>query len=445
MRVVVILLMSMVALWTQSSALYSQSITVAGYWVAPAGDNAGLCTESLTDPGVYLTMKRAAICMTAAARKMYVKGNLGTYTGSNHRIDVQILPAGSFASGTDALNLTTIMAVPGEPMPVIRVDNWFTTYISFQRNWFTIHGLRINDIDNTTPGSCAIQLTGGDHHVTIEDNYIENSFNMSICAHVQSGNPASQGHHLTIQRNEIVGHGRSGCGYGYYGGYDDLLFQDNIVRDGVCGYIQVYEDVVGFNADRAIIRRNRFSGLAGAPGFQGNFIGQCFGVVIKGNASQVYRNTIDLRNCAAAGTSGSGIQSGYQSNASAVVYHNVIFGAKSYGVYCGLFGGLGCTAYNNIVTENAGGPFRVDSGTQTQDHNWTTGTVLTCLTSYTVFTQIAGSPCINAGRVIVGFSTTTLGQDGTYFGTAPDIGSVESGSDTTAPAPPTGVVVTRVY
>jgi parallel beta-helix repeat protein len=144
----------------------------------------------------------------------------------------------------------------------------------------------------------------------------------------------------------------------------------------------------------------------------------------------------------------------------AKIFNNVAYGNAAAGIACGIFstGSLSCNISNNLTTNNAGGSIVLyNSWTNTGSNNACTAAescgntpklTITGLTSCTVsttdFHQKSGSLCIGQGRTL---TEVTVDYEGTARTTPYDIGVDETGGvvpDTTPPAAPTGVFVSKL-
>lgn len=199
---------------------------------------------------------------------------------------------------------------------------------------------------------------------------------------------------------------------------------------------------------------NTLPGSASDSGLQFNCSGSpCTGVVIRESSfhdnaeagtfpnltgAQIYRNTFCNNGTGDIEFWGTGISNNK-------VYHNTHCGSSATAVmFVGYVQGTisGNEVKNNILlaTTNAlycyygwspGGGVDQCSNISTTATNITTGAITDYTVSATDYHLKIGSTAINAGTIISGFSTTSAGQPGTYFGALPDIGRYETGGEVT--------------
>jgi hypothetical protein len=388
----------------------------ATYYVAsaPTGSDARSCATAQSALTPKATLASVWTCLTSGAGDtLHIKGNL-----------TETFNAPSLKTGTPSAYTT----IEGDGVSSTTLTGHFyigdaTTYMIFQD--FTINNN--NNIDDTlVPGSLA------GHHIIIRRMHITNARGQGILA------PTS---FTTVQDTEIDLTGLTGSNgaHGmYFQGTDNLVernYVHDIRGDGYC--IQAVHDGSGGKTDRTIIRQNRCLSSTTS------------GISSDGDDSQIYRNIVS-------GVNIHGIVCGYGTCLRTKIYHNVIYNNGGAGILLAFGGATNVEVRNNLVTANGSAEFANNSGaTGVVVANNACTTSEACGTSPLFITNIqsctnpppdftlkaSDSLCANAGAIISGFSTLTAGQPGTYNGSAPDIGYLESGADTTPPAAPTGLIV----
>jgi parallel beta-helix repeat protein len=406
------------------SVLTAAATAEAGttYWVDSAnGNDANPCSDidGPTDPGVYKqTPLRAWTDCMVGGDTLHLKASAIGYEGLNSP------PLRNGAPGAETI-------IEGEGAASTMITGGPIYFGSSAASYVIVQDLWI--VDNIYSGG---NLAAD--HVTLRRSKISFSGSAQNDCIIQGAAFA------TIEDNELTGCGVEGTNqqHGIYQQGPDALIQRNYfhdMRSGMIGYvIQCYHSGVGAS-DRCKILDNRIESSTGK------------GIVMDGVDNEVRRNTITGM---ALETLLCGYPEGDQGCQRAQIDHNVITGGGSTAIVIGRFGaGHDSSVRNNLVTGNGGGIAIEDATGVSVSNNactdaescGTTGKqTITDLTACTMsaadFTLRDGSPCVDTGTIISGYSTTDPGQPGSYTGTFPDIGFRES-PDNSPPASPSNLTV----
>lgn len=380
-----------------------------------------------------------------------------------HRIWLQTDDGNAgFVSGTLG-NETVIQGAPGGAKPVINIPGWFKTNDSVPasvRNHFQIKNLIVDGTGGTDVGGGELQLEGA--HILVEGVEIRNTCRHGIAGFpVEASTPGSVLHHLTV-RNSLIHHTNkcdpsqggslsSGNGYGIYMTFHDATVEGTEFHH-ITAAIQFTSSQTGNTVPRPRFSNNRVYDLQPSSG------NSCWGVAYEGIDAQIVGNWIDGTTCTLG--SGTGIQI-YGNNGK--IANNTILGfpnGKSITI-----GDNGTTRTGTVMTNNHffganGVLFALAGSTFTWTHNAcatahtcaTSGkvnlsSITTCLVSSTnARLHALPNPCANGGTTPP--TPFTVDQDGTSVpkGSGYPIGAFElnEGGDTTPPAAPTGVVVSKL-
>jgi hypothetical protein len=444
------------------------------YWASPNGNDSGTCTSSATDPGVYLTIGRAAVCATTSPWIIYLKS--GTYSQSTHLIDTQqgARHSSTFVSGISAVNPNIVRTAPGETRAVITARNGLNGWVQLYhtgtpnpaRNYITFKEFVY---DGLTVPEQGLYLTGA--NLTLEDCEVRNTLKHSIFSGVVVGSDGSRtfpssGH--VIRRCELHHTQQS---YAWYGGARNSIFENNTCHNVRSACLQYQYD-----HSNGIVRNNYIHTIAinalGDNQCNGMYVAQKYnaaGVDTAGASGvQFYNNIVDLRNCPS-GSGSSGVQ--ISRAPGMLIANNVFIGARLYGLYFVFGNTIGANISNNIMLQSLSRHIFVDSGsagtTYTVSHNAceTTSTnancgtnsngttdankktiaiITNCTVSTTDFHLHSNVPnlCKDGGTTV---SAVTTDYEGTARpqGAAYDIGVDEFpvSVDTQPPAAPTGLTV----
>jgi hypothetical protein len=256
--------MFVVFLFLLSLVFAPSAMGQAVYWASPTGNDSGTCTSSATDPGVYLTIGRAAVCATTSPWIIYMKGTLGTYSQSTHLIDTQqgARHSNTFVSGTSEASRNFVRTAPGEPWAVITARNGLNGWVQIYhtgtpnpaRNYITIKEFVY---DGLTVPEQGLYLTGA--NLTLEDCEIRNTIKHSVFAGVTTGSEQtanrafpSSGH--VIRRCELH---HTQTSYAYYGGARNSIFENNTCHNVRSACLQYQYD-----HSNGIVRNNYIHTIA---------------------------------------------------------------------------------------------------------------------------------------------------------------------------------------
>jgi hypothetical protein len=441
---------------------YSHLGFATTYWAAPNGthDVSGTSTfcqtiSGTSPPSAYGTIGAAAACAKVAGDIVNIRGNMGAYSGNNHRIktdNTSMTPTYALASGTSTAP-TIIQGAPGDPRPLLNIPDWFTIYVRTsstfaRRDYITIRNLKIDAFGGSDNGGGAIQMSGGMNN-TIDSVEITRWSGSAFAGFYDSGGTADcQSLRFLTIKNSYFHHAQSnGTGLNqyaiYYNGCDATI-ENNEFAYTIGGGIQVYySGGKPKNAARAIIRGNYIHHVQMTNIERPGGGWQCWGMALDGESDQVTRNIVDLPNCDSRTTSGSGIAHGYSSPAgNVVITNNTIINTRGYPLEVGVFNSnaVNYKVQNNILFTPYTSSTLISyaSAVVTKDHNaCNNGSTLcgsfmvplsnvdTCTVSTTDLHLKNGSPCIDKG--------VSVGE--AFAGLAPDIGRYEFGSGTSASAP----------
>lgn len=422
------------------------SYAYTAYWAAPAGSNTIACTSidstsNTSDPGTYATIGRAANCATAPGDHVVLKGTLGNYTSSNHRIKVG--PTGNvtgFVSGSSDTNRTTIETAPNEPRAVI-IASWGGVVLFFDpphhRDWILINRL---DIDNLgIAGNEPIIMLSG-HDLRVANSRLVNASGSAIQERSVAGTPeADPNYNHEILHNYICNTGVSdGNGYAVYASAQHTVIDGN----ELC---QNRGRAVQFTTAHHVVHNPVFTNNYVHDGILSNQPGTtrtCSGVSFNGINAIAVGNIIDLSTCPS-GTFPTDGLTFFGAAQNSLAYKNTLV-VNGTSIEVGNSGTITFRIHNNICG-GTGSCTRILSGsTGPNSHNAcraadaTCGTnkvtitdAFTCLTPSPAFELNVGSPCIDAGLAVFPY---------TFHGPAPDTGADESPSgDTTPPVVPSNV------
>lgn len=411
--------------------LWASPVWSTYYWASSGGSNAAVCTDIDstaigTDPGSYGTIGQAARCATVAGDVVVVKA--GTYTSTNHRIDTANagnIDPGEFVSGTSDSVRTKIVGDPAGARPLIKINgSFYCTYDTVERNYITLQYLEI-DGDYAPGCSAAIQVSG--HHVIVDDVIIY-EFNTSAIAYTSSTGSNTAKAAFGIVRNSVVHDLQQTAGAGTSNGYavycqsTDVLIENNEFYNTKAYAVHCYTGTANY-PNNAIVRDNYIHDVRPAT------LDFCGGILLYGTGHQVYRNRVvnTTAMCPTATVSEAGIA--LKGTSSASIDNNLVINPRGHGIHIGANVITGSTfVRNNILWDIRNNAINRDA-TPTYTHNActsaqtcaTTGKVtlsaLTdCTASTSVYTQKAGSTCVNVG------TDAGLGHNGTK----PDIGPYET-------------------
>lgn len=407
--------------------LWASPVEATYYWASPGGSNAALCTDIDsaaigTDPGSYSTIGQAARCATVAGDVVVVKA--GTYTSTNHKIDTANagnIDPGEFVSGTSDSVRTMIVGDPAGARPLIAINStWYCTYDTVERDYITIRYL---EIDENGGGGCSagIQISG--HHVTIDDVIIYNTESSAITFTSSVGANTAKSAFGRVTRSVIHDVRLGGSnGYCVYAQSTDITVEDTECYRAKAYGFHFYTGTANY-PNNAVIRNNYVHDtIVGSTNF-------CGGIILYGTGHQVYRNRVvnTTATCPTATVSEAAIA--LKGTSSASIDNNLVINPRGHGIHIGANVIAGSTfVRNNILWDIRNNAINRDA-TPTYTHNActssqtcaTTGKVtlsaLTdCTASTSVYTQKAGSICVNAG------TDAGLGHNGTK----PDIGPYET-------------------
>jgi hypothetical protein len=372
------------------------------YWVKSTGTASPSCAsiDGDADPGAYATTVAYVWnnCITGGDT-IHITGNL---TAS--QFNLTTAKNGTEGAPTvvegDGMSSTTITASGG----FMYFGNLTFSYVEFRD--FTVNG------SNAANDGIGMGLSPVCHHLTFRrvriTNYQQDGV-QNLCDHL----------YVTESEFDNLGSASTNQKHAIYQKGDDAIIEYSYFHDNRGGNaVQCYRSGSD-NADRCIIRRNRFINNADA-------------ITLDGNDDQVYRNIF-------AGNSLNAIKCGYPEGGTGCIrpkiVHNIIYNNSQHGIHMGLFGaGTSATIQNNIVIANGGTEIFLDTssggGTATANtHNACTAgetcgsskitiaAITDCTTSTSDFTHKAGGSCLNVGTTVAGGFAKN--------GSAPDIGPFE--------------------
>jgi hypothetical protein len=426
---------------------FSLTTKAATYWAAPSGSDTGPCVSSSGDPlGGYLSIGRAAECATVSPWVIMMKGNMGTYSGTQHNIDTSRRHLNSFSSGTTGQNI--VQGVPNEPRPLITNNGgagWILLYTgTARRNKITFRNFKVDGGDVPDQN----MLLGG-NDITVEDCEVANSRASNIFTLAQELLDAR----MIIRRCKIHHSGVTrGSGYSVYGIPRDSIFEDNEIYNAYGAGLQIQYDHSG-----AIVRNNYFHHIQNGFG-GGSNTNQCHGMYVAGykdhsdgstraTGVKIYNNIFDMSSCPT--TAQSTAISIYDTDGM-IVANNVIYRPGQFGFSFVAYSQATINAkfINNIIfgaplkifeNYDAGGGFATYSASynacESSRDCGSNKTTISLITDCTVSTSDlhlrSGSVCVDRG--------TNVGLP--FSGLAPDIGVelLSGASVPTKPKPPTGL------
>lgn len=423
----------------------SQVVEAATYYVATAGGG-GSDSNPGTVGSPFLTVGKGVRALQSGDTLMIRSGtySIGTYgnVASDTYGCIPSCPA-SFAAAT------TISNFPGEIVTIngaFNIDNGVSTggaaYVMFvgdSRARFIVQG-----------GGVGFRINNGAHHIRISTMTIRNATSHGVqggatCSNINTGSTTAP-RFVEVLNNEIANNGTvTNQEHGIYPACsEDWTISGNYFH-GNQGYgVHVYSGTSNFHL-RAIIKGNTIIGRKST----GTGFAACI-VIAQGSAHQVFNNL-----CVGQGTEAVkyniGIQMYGVPQTGTTIYNNTIYDVTHYGVSIEESGVTSSIIRNNIF--NTIGVTAINGtgiGT-TIDRNFcpsacgtnsfTTSPGFT--TPGTDFSLSSSANAVDVGATLASVTTDILGTARPQ-GAAYDIGAYERlGSDTTAPAPPTGVEVTQ--
>ncbi len=323
------------------------AVASGAYYVSRTGTDSVSCAQAKTITTPKQTLNAAVACL-AAGDTLYVRG--GTYPESL----LHVIPSGTSWAAT-----VRITAYPGETVTLRPTSGDFVLDIAGSSNGGNTGVSQYIDLDGLTIdgtagiGYSVIKIESGPgyaaHHIRIQRCTILNNptdhipsailvtglvstaigFNEFLSNDVSGGHP------------DVVGNDFSNMLYIQTG---DNLIDGNTIHDGIGAAVQLFNsNVGGSRPDRNIVRNNVIRDFTMSP------LTRADGVILEGDANQVYNNLItNFAHTDARNASGAIQVFGGDGN---LVYHNTLYGSTIVGLY--LAAGTNTIARNNISYGNS--------------------------------------------------------------------------------------------
>lgn len=382
-------------------------------YVSNSGSNSNTClqSESISTPKLTLTGASGAIACMGTSDILYIRA--GTY---NEMIstDVAAVPSGT------AANEALIAGYPGDlpSKPLLQTTGQFGIQLNGtfgQVSYLTFQNLIIDGVNatNTLTSGDGIKLRSRTDHIRVIDSEIKRSYGQGI---VVSNTPVAEALSVFNKFQKLSVHDNGDSQQYDHGIY--ILTADNTVEDcdiyaNATYGVQLYHGDSTVLPARNIVRRNYIHNNArlasGGNGTRG-------GIIVGGPSNQIYQNVVQ--------DNLEGIELGFGTVNSNLIYNNTIEGNTSYGLNI-RSGMTGNVVRNNIFFSNGSNNFTDAGSGTTKTNNLCSASQAAC--------QIvnATAPFVNAATnrfdLQAGSSAVDAGVDvGLPFNGTPDLGAYET-------------------
>lgn len=349
---------------------------------------------------------------------LYARG--GTYSES---INSGLI---AFPQGTSYANAPVLSSYPGETATITQPSTSGAAII-LDMTSNTLQYIIFKDLI-LDGGYQNVKIGTGSqpsNHIKFDNIEAKNGWHQ--CVSWQTGAQPTHDNWWTGGKVHHCGYGEAvaQAGYAFYVGGNDQLIENAEIYDVQGHCVHVYDSIVPPN--RAITRNNYVHDCAAQNS-------NLAGMLIDGINNQIYNNIVTR--------SAYGITT-FSASVGALVYNNTVYANSQFGLFN--YPGSSTTQWkNNIIYQNTGGPIRDLGSGSTTATNLTTNPSFVNAAANDYHLQ-SSSAAKDMGTNLSPTVTTDKDSVPRPQGSAYDIGAYEFVlADTTPPAPPTGLQITKV-